>query len=176
MSDFGFSGGSGTISPSIPLPNASRRMNEMIAIIRLYLRDFPELNRLIRGEETSNRMIAWAIVDALDDWNSTPPFIGDASLDRFPSVSLLREGAVIRILESVGLLQTRNQLQYSDGGLSVSVSDKAPLLLQWISMFRNAYEQKKNRMKASMNIEQAMAGTGTFSEYFVINGIYLSNF
>lgn len=145
-------------------------------MIRLYMRDFPEFNRLIVGEETSNRMIAWAVVDCLDDWNTTPPFIGSASLDNFPSISLLREGTVIRILESVGLLQTRNQLQFSDGGISVSVSDKAPLLLQWISLFRNSYETKKNRMKASMNVEQAFAGTGTFSELFIINGIYLSSF
>lgn len=176
MSNFGFDGGGGTISPTVPLPSASARMNELVAMIRMYLRDFPELNRLIKGEETSNRMIAWAIIDALDDWNTTPPFIGTASLTNFPSVSLLREGAVIRILESVGLLQTRNQLDYSDGGISVRVSNKAPQLMQWIGMFRSSYERKKDRMKASMNIEMGMAGTGTFSEYFVINGIYLSNF
>jgi hypothetical protein len=151
-------------------------MNELIAMIRLYLRDFPELNRLIAGEETSNRMIAWAIVDALDDWNTTPPFIGNATIDNFPSVSLLREGTVILVLESVGLLQTRNQLSYSDGGISVQVSNKAPLLLQWIQLFRSSYETKKNRMKASMNIEQAMGGTGTFSEYFSVSGMYISNF
>ena len=141
-------------------------MNELVAMIRLYLRDFPELNRLTKGEETSNSMIAWAVIDALDDYNTKPPFIGNATVLSFPSISLLREGSVIRILESVGLLQTRNQLQYSDGGLSVSVSDKAPLLLQWINMFRASYERKKDRMKASINIEQAMAGTVTFSEYF----------
>lgn len=151
-------------------------MNQIVAMVRLYLRDFPELNRLIKGEETSNRMIAWAVIDTLDDWNTTPPFIGDASLDSFPSMSLLREGTVIRVLESVGLLQTRNQLQYSDGGISVSVSDKGPMLMQWINMFRQSYQQKRDRMKASMNIEQGMSGTGTFTEYFVINGIYMSNF
>jgi hypothetical protein len=165
----------GSLGPTIPLPSASARMNELVAMIRLYIRDFPELNRLIKGEETSNRMIAWAIIDALDDWNTTPPFIGNASIMNFPSISLLREGAVIRILESVGLLQTRNQMSYSDGGISVSVSDKTPLLMNWIQMFRQSYEQKKDRMKASMNIEMGMAGTGTFSEYFVINGIYFPN-
>lgn len=164
-----------TFAPTVSLPQASARMNEVVAMIRLYMRDFPELNRLIKGEETSNRMIAWAVIDALDDWNSTPPFIGNASIERFPSISLLREGAVIRILESVGLLQTRNQLSYSDGGITVSVSDKAPLLLQWISLFRSSYEDKKHRMKSSMNIEMAMGGAGTFSEYFVINGIYLTS-
>lgn len=163
-------------SSTTQIPAASKRMNEMVAMIRLYLRDFPELNRLISGEETSDRMIAWAIIDALDDYNTTPPFIGPASLAGFPSTSLLREGAVIRILESVGLLQVRNQMNYSDGGVSVSISDKAPLLMGWIQMFRQSYEQKKIRIKSSMNVEMAFEGDGIHSEYFVINGIYFSNF
>ena len=145
-------------------------------MIRLYLRDFPELNRLISGEETSDRMIAWAVVDALDDFNSTPPFIGSYGLKNFPSVSLLREGAVIRILESVGLLQLRNQMNYSDGGITVSVSDKAQFLMSWINMLRGSYEQKKTRIKSSMNVELAFEGSGVHSEYFVINGVYLSGY
>ena len=161
-------------SSTTQIPSASKRMNEMVAMIRLYLRDFPELNRLISGEETSDRMIAWAIIDALDDYNTTPPFIGSASLNNFPSTSLLREGAVIRILESVGLLQVRNQMNYSDGGVSVSISDKAPLLMGWIQMLRQSYEQKKIRIKSSMNVEMAFEGDGIHSEYFVVNGIYFS--
>ena len=163
-------------STTTQIPAASKRMNEMVAMIRLYLRDFPELNRLISGEESSDRMIAWAIIDALDDYNTTPPFIGAASISSFPSTSLLREGAVIRILESVGLLQVRNQMNYSDGGVSVSVSDKAPLLMGWIQMLRQSYEQKKVRIKSSMNVEMAFEGDGVHSEYFVVNGIYFSGF
>jgi hypothetical protein len=158
------------------IPTASAKMNELVGYIRLYLRDFPHLNRLIDGEETSDRMIAWAIVDALDDWNATPPFIGAVSITCFPSISLLRTAATIRILESVALLQMRNHLSYSDGGTSVSVSDKAPLLLNMIQMMTASYEQKKDRMKASMNIEMAMSGSGTFSEYFIINGTYLAQY
>jgi len=158
------------------IPGASKRMNEIVAMIRLYLRDFPELNRLISGEETSDRMIAWAVVDALDDFNSTPPFIGSYGLNGFPSTSLLREGAVIRVLESVGLLQMRNQMNYSDGGITVSISDKSQFLMQWISMLRASYEQKKQRMKSSLNVELAFEGSGVFSEYFVINGVYFSGY
>ena len=158
------------------IPSASKRMNEVVAMIRLYLRDFPELNRLISGEETSDRMIAWAVVDAIDDYNSTPPFIGNVGLKNFPSLSMLREGAVIRILESVGLLQLRNQMTYSDGGISVAVSDKSQFLMGWIQMLRNSYEQKKMRVKSSLNVEYAFEGGGVESEYFVINGVYFSNF
>jgi hypothetical protein len=158
------------------IPSASKRMNEIVAMIRLYLRDFPELNRLISGEETSDRMIAWAVVDALDDFNSTPPFIGNYGLTNFPSLSMLREATVIRVLESVGLLQMRNQMNYSDGGISVSISDKSQFLMGWIQMLRNSYEQKKIRIKSSLNVELAFEGGGVHSEYFVVNGIYFSNY
>ena len=157
-----------------PIPSASARMNEMVAYIRLYLRDFPELNRLLKGYENSPRQIAWSIIDALDDWNSTPPFLGPTTLARFPSEYLLCRGAVISLLESVALLQMRNQLTYSDGGLQVSVSDKAPLLMQFMSMMKQGYEQKKQRFKAAQNVEMAMDGAGVFSEYFIINGVYFT--
>lgn len=156
------------------IPTASKRLNEMVAVVRMFLRDFPELNRLISGEETSDRMIAWAIIDAIDDWNSTPPFIGNVGITNFPSMSWLREAAVMRTLESVGLLQTRNQLNFSDGGISVSVSDKTPLLLNWVQLYAGRVDQRKAQIKASMNIELAMDGGGALSEYFLVNGTYLS--
>ena len=155
------------------IPTASKRMNEIIAIIRMYLRDFPELNRLIRGEETSDRMIAWAIVDVLDDWSATPPFLGPVTIDRFPSLSLLRDGVTARVLESAALLQARNQLSFNDGGITVSVSDKAQLYMNFVQIFWNRYEEKKNRFKASQNIEEAMSGGGQISEYYLVNNTYL---
>ena len=162
-----------SVNAQAPIPTASARMNEMVAYVRLYLRDFPELNRLVAGYESSPRMIAWAIVDALDDWNSTPPFLGAATIESFPSKHVLCRGATISLLESVAMLQMRNQLTFTDGGITVSVNDKAPMLMQFISMMKASYEQKKSQMKASMNIEMAMVGTGHLSEYFVVNGTYL---
>lgn len=158
------------------IPVASQKMNEAVSYIRAYLRDFPELNRLVKGEETSDRMIAWAIIDVLDDFNSTPPFIGSFSLQNFPSASLLRMGVAALILESVSILQTRNQLNYSDGGIQVNVSDKGPALIQFASMLNQRYITQKNRIKGSLNVELCFEGAGVFSEYFVINGLYFSNF
>ncbi len=159
---------------STTLPTASARMNEMISYVRLYMRDFPELNRLTQGYESSPRMIAWAIVDALDDWNTTPPFLGACSIEDFPSKHLLCRGATIALLESISLLQMRNQLTFSDGGITVSVNDKAPMIMQWMSMMKASYEDKKVKMKSSMNVEMAMDGIGHTSEYFVVNGLYLN--
>ena len=47
--------------------------DQFVEEVRGYIRDFPELNRIIRGAETSNRMMKYCIVLALDEWNTTPP-------------------------------------------------------------------------------------------------------
>lgn len=143
-----------------------------ISHVRMYLRDYPELNRLIDGEETSDRMIAWAVIDTLDDINNRPPFIGSFTCATFPYKSLLLRGTVVAILESVGILQTRNQLQYQDGGISVGASDKAPMLMQWINMLKMSYEQKLDKWKISQNITQAFDGTSVMSDYYFLGGYY----
>lgn len=164
-----------SVDPAIELgpmlPEFDIPLQQIISLVRAYLRDYPELNRLIKGEEHSDRMIAWAVFDCIDDWNSTPPLIGAVSLNSFPSRSLLLRGTVINLLESVGLLQTRNHLTFSDGGIQVGVSDKTPLLQSWIQLLGNKYEEKKLKLKIAMNIEGGW-GSGVHSEYLWTNGFY----
>lgn len=144
-----------------------------IALVRAKLRDYPELNRLIEGRETSDREIAFSIMEAIDDFNTTPPLLGSYTLENFPSMSLLIRGTIINVLESVGLLQTRNQMSYSDGqGVGVGISDKAPMLMSWINLYQNQYEQKKFRLKQALNLGNALNGSGVPSEYVLINGYF----
>jgi len=155
------------------IPLGEITLGRFIDVIRLYLRDYAELNRLIKGEEHSNRMIAWSVIDTLTDFNGTPPFT-NYSLSNFPiqALSILRKGVVVTLLESAGLLNTRNHLTFSDGGIQVGVSDKTPLLQSWIQLLKNDYEEKKQRFKIALNIENAW-GHGVSSEYgFVSSGFY----
>jgi hypothetical protein len=145
---------------------------EFVREVRMYLRDFAELNRLITGEESSDRMIAWAVMDALDDINNSPPLISKYTVENFPNRSLLLRGAVISLLESVGIMQTRNQLNFSDGGIQVSVSDKAPMIMQWLNFLKSSYEDKKTRWKIAVNIQQAFTGSAITSDYYFLGGIY----
>ena len=150
-----------------------KKLRDTIVLVRAKMRDYPELNRLIEGHETSDREIAFAIVEAIDDFNTTPPLISPSTLENFPSMSLLIRGTIINILESIGLLQTRNHMQYSDGqGVSVSVSDKGPQLANWINMFARTYEQKKFRLKQAINLGSALNGSGVSSEYVLVNGFF----
>lgn len=158
-----------TIGTSVP--QSTLALDQMVSTVRMYLRDYPELNRLVQGEEHSNRLIAWAIVDAIDDFNASPPHIGPFGLSNFPSRSLLIRGTVINLLESLGLLMTRNHLTFSDGGIQAGVSDKTPLIQSWIALLTNRYEEKKRQIKIAMNIEGAWGG-GVHSEYLWTSGFY----
>jgi hypothetical protein len=128
-----------------------RTFEGFAARVRMFMRDFPEFNRLIPGQETSDLMIFMAIEYALEDFNTTPPFTGH-SLENMPSLSVLMDGVVIRILRSAGMLQSRNRLNYNNGGLTVAVSDKAGDYQSWIASLVNEYERKKREVKISQNI------------------------
>lgn len=147
-----------------------------IQTVRLFMRDHPQLNRLVKGEEHSNRMIAWAILDFLSDWAGTPPNLGYYPLEQMFELhyqSFALRGTAVALLQSLGILQTRNHLQFSDGGISVGVSDKAPMLMQWIRDFQNKYEQEKQQKKVSLNIAQLLGvSSDTQSEYFFVHGWY----
>lgn len=155
-------------APSVPENNIA--LTQFAGVVRHFMRDYPELNRLIRGQEHSDRLIIWAIIDALEDFNTTPPLTG-YGLNNFPSKHLLLRGTVISLLESVGLLMTRNHLTFSDGGIQVGVSDKTPLIQAWIQLFTNKYEEKKQKLKVALNIEGGWGG-GLHSEYLWTNGFY----
>jgi hypothetical protein len=152
------------------LPNAELEINNFVNMVRIFMRDHSELNRLIAGEESSNRQIMWAIMDALDDYNTEPPFTRFGILS-FPSRSLLIRATVISLLTSVGLLQTRNHLQFSDGGITVGINDKTQFLQAWIQLLKGEYEEKKKKLKVAYNIESAWDG-GVNSEYRFVNNFY----
>lgn len=164
------SGQSPDLINGIEVPTAEIELNQFVNQVRLFIRDSPELNRLIKGFESSNRQIIWAIADTLDEYNSTPPFT-HYGVYNFPSKHLLMRGVVATLLESVGLLQTRNHLSFSDGGLQVGVSDKTPFIQSWVQLFRSQYEAKKDRLKVAENIERGWGG-GVSSEYLFANNFY----
>ncbi len=138
---------------------------EFIGIIRNFMRDHAHLNALIEGVETGNFMISMAIDLAIDNFNTSPPFIGNQTFESFPSLEMLLYGALVRIFEMNGLLQTRNRLNYVDGGLQVAESDKGPDYERWVNRFEAKFEREKMRWKRSTNLESCYGGV--HSEYLL---------
>lgn len=124
----------------------------LVRKLRAYLRDDPILNELIEGKESSDGQLRDAILDAIEDWNTTQPPLANINILTHPSQRLLIRGAAIEILHSAGILQSRNRLDYNDGGIVVRDKDKAPDYQAWISHLIRDYETKKINLKKSSNI------------------------
>jgi hypothetical protein len=160
------------------IPGITQTTRDFVQLVRAYTRDIPELNRIVAGEESSDRQIAWAVLDAIADFNGTP-HLTNYSLDELLQIQqhhLLLRMATISVIESVGLLQTRNHINYSTGGTSVGVNDMTPLLMNWLEYFKSSTEQKKQRVKVALNIQGILGpgNSGLFSEYWAVNATYAS--
>lgn len=134
----------------------------------MFLNDTPELNRLIRRQESDDPKLDLALALAVDDFNITSPLISTYRVETFPSLYMLIYGATIQVLRSAGILQSRNELAYSSGGVSVRIFDKTQNYQSWIAQFVAEYERKKQNYKISLNVAAAMAG-GVSSEYALLN-------
>jgi hypothetical protein len=158
------------------IPHMTPEFRAFIQAVRLYMRDFTELNRIVSGEETSDRQIAWSMLDALADFNGTPHLTSysfEDLLTRNQQALLLRM-TTITVIESVGLLQTRNHINYSNGGINVGVNDKTPLLMKWLQYYKAFTDQLKQRVKVALNIEGILgpSHSGVHSELWAVNATY----
>ena len=137
------------------------------------MRDHTELNRLVAGEESSNKQIALAVLEVVDDWNHSPPLIEGVTLATFPSVSLLLTATVARLLEQIAFLQIRNHVQYTDGqGVTVSPSANGRILKSWAAAMEAEYGRKRDKLKMALNLQGAMTVSGIKSEYSWVNNLF----
>jgi hypothetical protein len=147
--------------------------NQFIGEVRGFVRDFPGLNRLISGEESSDRLIRYCADLAVDEWNTTPP-LSAHTIAKFPSRSVLLRLTICNLLTSVGILKSRNSFAYSDGGFQVQTEEHDTRYQRWIQMFRTmgpASAAAIQKLKVALNIEGGWdSGVGT--EYGWIHGWY----
>lgn len=135
----------------------------LIRRLRAFIRDDAVLNELLEGKESSDGQLKQALIDAVDDWNTSVPILANVTVANHPSQRLLVRGAAIEILMSAGIFYGRNNLNYSDGGITVADKDKAPVFQAFAQQLIGDYERKKQQKKVSQNIEMAYGGVP--SEY-----------
>jgi hypothetical protein len=123
----------------------------LIYLIRMFLRDNAKLNALIRKEESGDQEYSLAIRMALSNWNTTPPFINSATIEDFPSLDWLIICGAMYILQMNGVLNYRNELQYSDNGVSVNPWSKGPQYISLAGFWLNQLETQKREIKICIN-------------------------
>ena len=137
--------------------------HKMIGRIRTFMKDFVHKNRLIVGEEASDDEIIVYLELAVDDFNNAHTPRTTYTLSNFPSFAILLWGSIIQALTSESLLQIRNDLSYSDGGITVATSNKAPAMMLAAQSLMVNYERKVEDLKKQLNLEQCEGGVP--SEY-----------
>ena len=141
------------------------RWAQLRQAVRLYVRDLPEVNALIDGEESSDALIDLFLLLAVEDWNQTPP-LESRTLENHPAPRILLLSAVLELLRSAGIGQARNHLVYNDGGLTVATSDKTAMYQSWMQQIQSEVEEKKRKIKRYNNINACY--DGIYSDYWSI--------
>ena len=139
---------------------------KIVNMLRRYIQDTPVANVLTGKPENRDEDLLLFIRMALDDFNITPPLLTPYTTENFPSMNLLLSGAVVQMLLSNFILQTRNQLSYQDGGNLVQIFEKGPQYINGAMAFANSYNRLKEQFKTALNIQ---LGWGTVSPMADLN-------
>lgn len=134
-------------------PGINKSKEELVKMLRTFLGDTPEDNKLIPDQELSDDKLGLALDMALDLHNHTPPF-ESKTFSTFPSLTLVLHGAAIQALIMAGIVQNRNYLNFSDGGIQEVVSDKGPAYQSWIQNLMSQYREETLSLKTSLNMER----------------------
>jgi hypothetical protein len=129
--------------------------DQILEDVRLYFGDNPELNRLIRGTEISDRKIVLALRLFIHHFNNIPPkLVTEYKAVDFPSALVLFHGAVVEMLRMAGFIQSRNFLNFNDGGVSFTVSDKAADYQAWIGNIMATLAEAVKDIKIAQNADE----------------------
>lgn len=130
--------------------------DQAIEAVRTYLGDRPENNKIIPGFEVSRDAIRLAVELTIDEFNTTPPFMS-FTLETFPNKTVIIHGAIVHCLIMAGIVQSRNYLQFSDGGISEILGDRAQQYQGWIQQITGSiknYKQSAEEIKIAINMER----------------------
>lgn len=118
--------------------------------------DDPEKNILNnKANEYSDKKIIALLDRAMQDINGGYPLTHFSIIEfaeRWDN-TLIVDGAVAFSLIAEGLLQIRNQVDYSDSGLTIALFNKSPQYQGWAGFLMNNYLQAKSEFKRAYTIE-----------------------
>ena len=122
--------------------------------IRTYIQDQAATNYLLAAEEFSDIEYALAIELAVSEWNMLSPMSSDTvyTLD-FRFKSLFMNGALGKLYLGAATKRARNQMEYTDGGLTVNVEERADIYLSLANMYISSFRDTAKQAKININME-----------------------
>ena len=150
---------------------AALTIDDYVTALRAFIKDADFLNRLLKfTEENTDNELNLYINMALSMLNAVPPMIGPFEIGTFPIPNLIIHQSTIECLVSNGILFSRNELTYNNGGITLKVSDGARYLNHLNLLYRatdSEITMLKN-IKIAINIQNAWGGVS--SPYSYLHG------
>jgi len=149
----------------MPDPSDTTQLQRLIDEVRVWMRDEPELNRLIQGRESSDYHIAVAIRGIVHRFNAMPPKVRTVfSWSNFPDRDLLIQGVTARLMQSVADLDDRNYFPASDGQVSVPSRQKGQLVRRAADSRWQEFLGAAKETKIAWNYGEALGGKALGSD------------
>jgi len=128
-----------------------------VSKVRRKMRDYPQLNTVIEGEESSEEHVLDALDTVMEYLSDSPPPLGEFSYSEIPSY-LLVDGAIAELLLSAAILLSRNYIQFSAGGITVDLPQYR-VYLDLARSMKQEFRADAHKYKVSLNHQRAVDGT-----------------
>lgn len=139
--------------------------------LRAFIKDHADKNRLLEFvQENTDDELDLYLNMSIGFLNSIPPLIGSYTFATFPIPQLIIHQATIECLISNGILHSRNELTYNNGGITVKISDGDRYIkyLQWLTRLTDQAIKSLISIKIALNIEAGFGGV--YSPYAYLHG------
>jgi hypothetical protein len=136
-----------------------------VSEVREFIKDKPEFNHLLDGEEFSPVQINMSIELAIDHFNGEIP-VSNYSNNDFPKKDLLMSGTLYKLMSGASALLARNHMSFSDGGLQIPVEERITLYQSLAEMYKVDFETRTQKWKINNNIETGWGSVATDQSLF----------
>lgn len=133
--------------------------------VRLYVRDSIENNKLLRALQFPDENIIQCRNLALLSYNAVTP-ITNETFETFPNQVLLLYGTLYHLFNGVAASAARNELNYSDAGITVNIEDKVNYYSQLASNYLNQFQSMVQQFKIQQNLESGYDYVSSDYGYF----------
>jgi hypothetical protein len=122
--------------------------------IRLFIRDNVEENRLIDGVEFTDEDIEHYLEVALGLFNLMPP-LSSHTLEGLPKTAkvIVLYGTLANMFGGRAAQAARNQMSYSDGGLTVPIEERYQYYKDLADTYHNLFNRYASTWKTSVNMD-----------------------
>jgi hypothetical protein len=134
---------------------ADNNPNQVLTIrqVREYVSDYAPNNTLIDGVEFSDTYISLCMDLAIDSYNMMSPMTA-YNQATFPSSGVLLLGTLWKMFGGKAALYARNRLDYSDGGLQVSLESRIQDYNALASQFQTQFTTAAQALKVNINMAE----------------------